>query len=472
MIRPPLRAARERLLACLTALTLSASPLTAVDRTADARRFVELLAAEELAAAEAMLDATMQGLMPAAKLREVWSTVRAQAGELEAQESTRTETTGRYRIVYVTCRFERTSLDVKVVFDEEGAVAGLFFVPSRPAVAWQPPDDCAVDTLEESELEIGDAEWRLPATLTLPAGGGPFPAVVLVHGSGPHDRDETIGPNKPFADLACGLATRGVAAFRYVKRTRQHAARLAAASEPFTVQDETVDDALAAVHAVRAVEEVDPRRVFVLGHSLGGMLAPRIGSRDSDLAGLVVLAGAARPLEDVLVEQLGYIRSLSADPSRATDEAIDALLADVAKIQALDATTSDPNEMLAGGPASYWLDLRGYAPADAARELDLPMLVLQGERDYQVTMEDFALWQRALADRPDVTFVSFADLNHLFMKGEGKAVPAEYEVPGHVAREVIEAVAGWVRSQTGTSAGNGSEVATSERMRSTLPETP
>lgn len=443
-----------RLVALLVTLLLPTLVEAAADRSLEARRFVALLASGQTEAAFEMFDSTLRSALPAPKLLAVWNAVQAQAGEFQLQGATRVEQTGRYEIVYVTSRFAKAELDVKVVFDPTDRIAGLFFVPSRPAVLWRPPDYCSSDSFREIEGEVGAEGWRLPATLSLPAGNGPFPVVVLVHGSGPHDRDETIGPNRPFADLACGLASRGVAVLRYVKRTLQHASRLATSTAPFTVSDETVEDALAAAEAARSEEGVDPQRVYVLGHSLGGMLAPRIGQRDRRLAGLIVLAGAARPLEDVIAEQLAYVRSLQAESPEAT-RATEALAADVAKIRTLDPTARDSSELLFGAPASYWLDLRGYRPAEVARTLEQPMLVLQGERDYQVTMDDFRLWQEALGDRTQARLVSFPDLNHLFMIGQGKAVPAEYEEPGHVAPTVIDEIARWVSvAASGASGSN------------------
>src|SRR5205807_1890533 len=98
-----------------------------------------------------------------------------------------------------------------------------------------------------------------------------------------------------------------------------------------------------------------------------------------------------------------------------------------------------PEKLPLGIAAPYWLDLRGYEPAAvAARSCSCPMFIVQGERDYQVTMDDFQGWKKQLGKRKDVTFKSYLRLNHLFMAGTGKATPEEYEKAGHVDREVIE----------------------------------
>ncbi len=293
----------------------------------------------------------------------------------------------------------------------------------------------------EREVTVGAGEWALPGTLSTPLGSGPFPALVLVHGSGPNDRDETVGSVKPFRDLAWGLASRGIAVLRYEKRTRQHGSQIASVKD-LTVQQETVDDALAAADLLRHTPGIDPARVFVLGHSLGGMLIPRIGARDPRLAGLIVLAGAAKPLEDIILQQVAYLDAADGTVTEAEKSRFESLKAEVARVKALK--PGDTGTAL-GIPDSYWLDLRGYDPPAAAKALKQPLLILQGERDYQVTMDNFDAWKRALAGRPNVTFQTFPKLNHLFVEGEGKSTPAEYEKPAHVSEAVIAEIAGWIR---------------------------
>ena len=277
----------------------------------------------------------------------------------------------------------------------------------------------------------------------MPAGTGSVPAVVLVHGSGPNDRDETVGVNKPFKDLAMGLASRSIAVLRYDKRTRVHGAKVAALTG-FTVKEAVIDDVLEAVKFLRAQPRIDSTRVFVLGHSLGGMLIPRIGAADPTLAGLIVLAGAARPLEEAIVAQARYLAAADGTISPDEQQAIDTAAALAESVRALTPEDAKSGRMISGAPASYWLDLRGYDPPSAARQVKAPMLILQGERDYQVTPEEFAKWKAALGSRRDVTFHSYATLNHLFVVGGGPSLPAEYQVPGHVAEEVIRDIATWI----------------------------
>jgi len=408
------------------------------------QEFVELLANGDFGSAVKMFSAEMKEGMPAWELGEAWKTIISRNGPFKRVIKTRLTREGGFDCVHVTCEFEDAKLDVEVVFNEKREVGGLWF---KPVGEYKPPEYADRASFSERRVIVGKGgEWELPGTLSVPKGAGRFAAVVLVHGSGPNDRDETIGPHKPFKDLAWGLASRGIAVLRYDKRTLIHRGRLGR-TENFTVKEEAIDDALAAVSLLRSTEQIDAKRVFVIGHSLGGNLVPRIGRRDASIAGLISMAGSTRPTEELLLEQIPYLLSLDGDLSERDKEELETLKEQVARIRDPDLSPDTPaKELPHAVPASYWLDLRGYNPAELAKTLDMPMLVLHGARDYQVTIEDFEDWKEHLSNRADVTFKLYPKLNHHFMvgTGEGKSTPREYDIPENIALEVIEDIARWV----------------------------
>lgn len=408
-----------------------------------ARAFVQLLNKKDFKTAVAQFDDTMKAAMPEAKLQETWDAVLAQAGAFKQVDKARAQQQGAYTITFVTCDFEKLPLDIRVVFDQSKRIAGLFFAPASN-IEYAPPSYVKADFFREKEVTVGTGEWALPGTLTIPVATGRFPAVVLVHGSGPNDRDESLGSNKPFKDLAWGLASNGVAVLRYEKRTKQHAAKLGSIPT-LTVKEEVIDDVLAAVELLRKTEGIDAKRIFVLGHSLGGMLVPRIGLLDANIAGLISLAGATRPLEDVIPEQLAYLFSLDGSVSTEEQKQIDQAKVQSAKVKALSSDDAKTTTLIFGASPAYWLDLRGYDPPETAKRVKQPLLILQGERDYQVTMDDFKRWKAALATRSNVTFRSYPELNHLFITGTGRSTPSEYERAGHVDERVVQDIAAWIR---------------------------
>ncbi len=433
------------LLVLSVALPVPVSAQDGVDPRAIAQAVLDNLLAGNYEAAAADFDAQMIQAVPVTALQQAWTQVTQLGGSFQKVDQVQTVPQGEFVSVVYTLLFERAAIEMIVTVDRNGQVAGLFLRPiaSEAGKSWESPPYADPTAFVEREIIVNEGSaWELPGVLTLPQGDGPFPAVVLVHGSGPNDRDETVGPNKPFADLAHGLASRGIAVLRYDKRTRVYAQAFAG-DKAFTVQDEAVDDALAAVALLRQTESVDPARVFVLGHSMGGYLAPRIGAADARIAGLIILAGSTRSLLDSVRMQTEYLARLDGELSEAEEASlaeVEELLLATENVQPGD----DPAKLLFNAPASYWLDLKEYDPAALATELTMPMLILQGGRDWQVTLDDFAGWEAALGQRDDVTLRVYPDLNHLFISGEGPGTPEEYEQPGHVAEVVIEDIAQWI----------------------------
>ncbi len=274
---------------------------------------------------------------------------------------------------------------------------------------------CVAAAVSAREVKFGVKSFELPGTLSFPAGNGPHPAVVLVHGSGPNDRDETLGPNKPFRDLADGLNSRGIAVFRYDKRTRVHAARGLR-----TVDDEVVTDACEALQYLQKQPDIDGKRVWVLGHSLGAYLVPRIVAKcGPSLAGAVVVAGPVRSLMEIIKEQLTSQNPL-ADPTPGLEQ------------------------LKRAAPPSYWQDLEGYNPAAMAAKQTVPLLILQGGRDANVPAKELDLWKAALKDRKDVQFRSYPNLNHALIAGDGPVELTDVLKPGHVSQAVVQDIAAWM----------------------------
>jgi dienelactone hydrolase len=418
-------------------------PAPAPQRPTDedrARDLVGKLAAHDFAGAIATFDDQMSAALPVAKLEAVWSQIESQSGAFQKIDSVEVKPSGDTRMVVVTASFERAPLRLRVVFKGSDRVAGFFVAPVETAVAWEPPPYAKPDAFEERPVQVGTSP-ALPGTLTMPKGAKSFPVVVLVHGSGPNDRDETLGALKVFKDLAFGLASRGVAVLRYDKRTRVSPAGVR------TQKDEVEDAAHAAVAMVRTQAGVDASRVVLVGHSQGGYLAPRIAKADPAIKGLVLLAASTRPVQDSLVAQLTYLSTLEPNEAKIAT-ALEQANRFKAAVESPSLRPDDAVEVPLSSstiPGSYFLDVRDYHPAKIGAALGIPMLVLQGERDYQVTVaDDFGAWRTALAHKKNATLRTYPGLNHGFATGDGPPSPADYAKAGHVDQAVVDDIAAWV----------------------------
>ena len=401
----------------------------------------------------------LRPLVPAETLRAAWEAELAKNGQVVSVSGdvvTEPAGPGGGVLVKVPVTFERGTLTVAVgLAGEEDWITGIQLLPAsamEPASPWEPPEYTDPGAFTEQDVTVGDGPLAVGGTLSLPRAAGAVPGVpgvVLLGGSGPQDRDETIGRNKPLKDLAWGLASAGVAVLRFDKVTFAHPEQVAR-NRGFTLADEYVPSAVGAIGVLAR----HAGRVFVAGHSLGGTVAPRVAAAaltseaGSSVAGLVILAGGAQPLHWAAARQFRYLASLDPSGAAASSPALDAIERQARAVDDPDLSESTPDsELPFGVPAAYWLDVRGYDPTRTAAELSLPMLVVQGGRDYQATAaDDLARWREALDGRPDVTFRVYEADNHLFFPGSGPSTPAEYEPAQHVDAEVVAEIAAWIRS--------------------------
>ena len=425
------------------------SPSATPDAAAIAHAFVGYLAAGDAQSAQSLEDTAMVNAAPAANLANIWQQLVAQYGAFSNLGDVTVASQPPYLNASVPANFAQAIVTLTVTVDGSGKVAGLHVGAVTPTGSGGPEQSPAsyVDrsSFTETDVTVGTAPWTLPGTLSMPDGAGPFPAVVLVAGSGPEDRDETFGPNKPLQDLAWGLASAGIAVLRYDKRTYVYGAQMAGMTD-ITVKQETTDDAAAAIDLLRATPGVDPARVFVVGHSLGAYLAPRIAAAvPGQLAGLAMLETPSTPLPELILDQERYLASLGPSPGPSASAALAGLAAAVQLAESPDLTAATPaSELPLGVPASYWLDLRAYDPIATATGLQLPMFFSQGGRDYQVPPSELVPWQNALGDRSNVTFSNYPAMDHLLLDGSGTPGPAEYSVPGHVDAQLVADLAAWV----------------------------
>ncbi|MCL6459128.1 MAG: alpha/beta fold hydrolase [Gorillibacterium sp.] len=417
-----------------------------------AEQVVDLLSQEKFQQlSDELFTDELKSIVPVATLDSSWDAFIKVTGKYKSMLNVSIQPQdANTTILYVTLDFEKLEAPLTLVVDKEHKLNGL-------VVQYGPYKEQLPVGVTEEEVVVGQGTpYALQGTLTMPKASslsGLVPAVVLVQGSGPSDRNETVGGYKPFRDIAYGLAEQGIAVLRYEKRTLAYANTFTPESvAKLTVKEETVDDAIAATKLLKGDPRIDPSQVYVIGHSLGGILAPRIDAEGGDFAGLVLLAGSPRSLLDIALDQnAAFIAAMAdSDPAKKNNETL--LAAEREKASKL-ATLTDEQAMattILGVPAYYFKEMGQHSTADYVAKLTKPVLVLQGEDDIQVYADkDYVLWKKLFEGKANATFKLYPGLNHFFVNYDGIAENTvnEYGYPGSFSKETLKDIADWILKQ-------------------------
>jgi len=380
------------------------------------------------------------------QFRNTWKTITDTYGDFETIEDSEETVIDGLDVVFVNCTFSNDYYIIfKLVFDELKEISGFWTEKIEPISSYSAPDYADVNSFTEKEITIGEEPWKLPGTISIPNGEGPFASVILVHGSGPSDRDESVGVNKPFKDIAWGLATKNIIVLRYDKRTKVYPEETAVLTN-FTLEEEIIEDVYAAIDYLKTEDNVNQSQIFVLGHSLGAMAAPQIAVNNQDISGIIMLGAAARGLEDLIYNQTVYLSELDGVIDETEQATIDLINESIEKIKTLNISEG---ELVLGVYKSYWEYLNNYLPVRTAEALTIPMMIVQGLRDYQVSYEyDYQVWNETFFDNSDVFLKTYESLNHLFIAGSGTPTNTEYLDEGHVAEEVIVDISNFIAGET------------------------
>lgn len=302
----------------------------------------------------------------------------------------------------------------------------------------------------KENIVVGEGtKYPLKGILTLPEDRQTqVPAVVFVHGSGSSNMDEKVGKLTPFKDLAEGLAQLGIASVRYDKRSFAYPFKILR-EKIITVKEETIEDAIRATELLKRDSRIDKDNIFIAGHSMGGMLAPRIDAEGGNYKGLILMAGSPRRLEEIMLDQ-----------NEAVMRSGKGLLqwfvkTQVAKISAMfegmyELSDEEAKKKKVGNGTTlyYFKEMGEHQSSNYLVKLEKPILIMQGEKDFQATLEnDFAAYKELLEDKKNVTFKVYENLNHLFVPsvyGNIMKAMKEYKVEQHIGKNVIKDLADWI----------------------------
>lgn len=406
--------------------------------------FFKLLQEEKFTEAYTTFDDTLKSKLPEDNLKKLWFDMSTKYGKPESFDPIQSKAQGEFFAVTVEGKFANADQNFILGFNKAQKIVGIFLAPPKNAAAYAKPTYADTNLYAEKQVYIGAAGKQLAAIITTPKNVKNFPVVVFVHGSGPGDMDETVGPNKPFKDLAAGFASKGIGSIRYVKRTLIYPNEFA---NPYTVKEEVLDDAQAAVAMAKTIAGADPKNVYVFGHSLGGMLAPKIAAT-SDLAGIILAAAPARKLSDIITDQNKYMFELSKDTTAENKKHLDEAIVQIDKSRITQlGTTIKPDSVILGLPAKYWADINSYNQVAVAKGLSKRIYILQGGNDFQVSKTDFDGWNTALAKKKNVTLKFYPELNHLLSPQTEKGTIAQYQTPVSVSETLVNDVSSWVKAK-------------------------
>jgi fermentation-respiration switch protein FrsA (DUF1100 family) len=407
--------------------------------------FFKLMEQEKFTEAYAFFDESAQSKITTENLEAIWKNLHTNYGKVLSTDVIQSKAEGEFFAVSVDVKFEKETQGFLLVFNKSEKMVGLFPRQKSNQQSYLRPAYADTNAYKEKEIYIKTAGHSLVGVLTTPAKGTNFPIVVLLHGSGPSDMDETVGPNKPFKDLAAGLATKGIASIRYVKRTLAYAGEF---TKIFMVKEEVTDDALAAIALARTIPGADKKKIYLFGHSMGGMLAPKLATLAPDLNGLIMAAAPARKLTDIIDDQNRYSASQVKDTTGAVKKQLEEALKETAKTRITKLGLVKPDSLLLGLPAAYWVDLNLYDQVGTAKKLvKQKMMIVQGGFDFQVSTQDYQIWNAALGKKKNVTLKLYPYLNHLLSPQKEKGNMVQYGIPVSVSEVLVNDIATWIKAK-------------------------
>lgn len=425
----------------LSQITFAQSIISLINR---ADSFFETMNNGKFEEAHGFFDESVKDKISADELKLFWLRLGNSLGTYESVNGAQNRSQGEFYQVTLNCVFTKGNQGFTFIFNKSEKLVGFFIAPTASEAVYVEPAYADTNLYREKEVEIKFDGGQMAGLLTTPKNGTNFPLVVFVHGSGPSDMDESVGPNKPLKDLALGLAAKGIASIRYVKRSMVYPNNF---TKAFTVKEEVLDDALTAVEIARNTPFINKSQIYVMGHSLGGMLAPRIAALAPDLAGIILAAAPARKLSDLIAEQNKHLYVSSGDTTAFMRQQFEQTSREIDRTRLLKLGDIAPDSAILSAPAAYWMDINNYDQLGSARKFKNRILVIQGENDFQVSVQDFNMWRTALASNKNASFKLYPDLNHLLSSQKQKGNGMQYRVPANVSPKLIEDISVWIKGK-------------------------
>lgn len=387
--------------------------------------------------ANSLLTTNLKKKINAIQLQQLFESLRPRLGAFESfkKEPIKKDHDSTFYIG----KFSNASLVIHIITNDSLKIAGFFFKPLSQLYALP----SYADTTKYTTIDtfINSAEIRLPSIITVPKKnlGAKIPVIIFIGGSGPSDKDESTGVLKPFKDISIGLAVNNIASLRFDKRTLQYLPH----PEKITVEEEYYIDVKNAISLAKTIKNVDLNKIYIIGHSLGGMLAPIILQKNPELAGAILLEASSRPMEDLILEQSAYLNKI--DSGNVSKAQLNLIENEVSKVKTIK--ESDSTKIYFNIPGYYWLSLKSQDPIFVAKQIkQQSIFIIQGGSDYQVTEKDYSIWRKELTNSKNVRFMDFPKINHAIMEANGVLSPDQYNQPGNVPYYIIAKLSEYINT--------------------------
>lgn len=406
---------------------------------------VQLFASKQFEKISIQVDSIYQSSYPAYVLEKDWAELQGTYGQFQHAKPVNYEVSPYYHFIAFKLQFEFLPYIFNISFNSSGKIIYISFMAAHKI--YVAPDYCDVSKFLESKITVVNGMYDLPGILSISNTPGKKPLVIILPEAGPTDKDGSYEENKPYKDLAWGIASKGFAVFRYEKRSNNYGIFLLkdkAAYEKFTPREDLLDDLYKIIDSLKTLPEINPEKIFILGHGQGGMLAPLVAKERNEIAGIIMMGANAKRTQEMMIDQYKYLSKVSPEKKGEYDtQTKNAIRSMDKKLNPLTEHHLMPYDV----QATYWIWLNQYSHLDISKKLNKPQFVMHGERDYQANLENYELWKRTLAKNKKATVKLYPRLNHLFYPGDAQSTYSEYYLKSNIPENIINDISSWLSNQ-------------------------
>ncbi|MDZ4666741.1 MAG: dienelactone hydrolase family protein [bacterium] len=411
---------------------------------AKAKSVLDLFVAKKFADIEKQVDTLYQSYYSATTFERDWAELTGTYGEFLSAKPVNFEANEFYNFIGFKIEFAYLPYIFNISFNNKGEIIYVSFMQAHNI--YVAPDYCDVSKFLERKLTVNNGFYEMPGLLTVPNNQSKSPLVIILAEAGPTDKDGSFEENRPYKDIAWGLASMGYAVYRYEKRSNNYGIymlRDKGAYETFTPREDLLNDLYKAIDTLKTLPDIDPSRIYVLGHGQGGMLLPLVAKERREVKGIVLMGATAKRQQENMIDQYKYLTKVTPYKKAEYDEQT------INAKRSMDKNLKPLTEhkfMPYGVQATYWIWLNQYKQVEIAQKLKKPILILHGNRDYQTNMEDLGIWRKALKNNPFGTVKDYPKLNHLFYSGDIESTYSEYFIRGNIPEYVIKDIYTWLNN--------------------------